>query len=171
MQKRNIPRSRSGSQAREFSWQYLVLMLFCAGLLATGFFFAARQHFLSMDYGFKNSRLKKQLEDLEAEKRRLLLAREVTLSPFEIRKVSRNLGGEHMAVAASLPASSKAAHQQLKNASVIRTKAMSVDSASTAPTSTKPAVRTLASAARTDTPTATRESKATLELTALAKLR
>ena len=32
----------------------------------------------------KNSRLRKQIDDLESEKRRLLLAREVSLSPAEI---------------------------------------------------------------------------------------
>jgi hypothetical protein len=57
-------------------------------VIAAGFFLAARQHFMSMDYGFKNSKLKKQLEDLEAEKRRLVLAREVSLSPTELRKAA-----------------------------------------------------------------------------------
>jgi hypothetical protein len=76
----------------QLNWQYLIVVLICGGVLAAGFFFAARQHFMSMDYGFKNSKLKKQLEDLEAEKRRLMLAREISLSPSEIRKATRVVG-------------------------------------------------------------------------------
>lgn len=68
------------------------MMFMCVLVLVTGFFFAARQHFSSMDYGIRNSRLRKQLDDLETEKRRLLLAREVSLSPAEIKKAARKLG-------------------------------------------------------------------------------
>ena len=60
----------------------------CVTVLACGFFFAARQHFSSMDFGMKNSRLRKQIDDLESEKRRLLLAREVSLSPAELKKAA-----------------------------------------------------------------------------------
>lgn len=64
----------------------------CAVLIVVGFFFAARQHFLTMDYSMKNSRLRKQVDELEAEKRRLMLAREVSLSPFEILKAAKRSG-------------------------------------------------------------------------------
>lgn len=60
----------------------------CVAVLACGFFFAARQHFSSMDFGMKNSRLRKQIDDLESEKRRLMLAREVSLSPAELKKAA-----------------------------------------------------------------------------------
>jgi hypothetical protein len=63
-------------------------MLACLTVLACGFFFAARQHFSSMDFGMKNSRLRKQVDDLESEKRRLMLAREVSLSPAELKKAA-----------------------------------------------------------------------------------
>jgi hypothetical protein len=62
--------------------------LACMTVLACGFFFAARQHFSSMDFGMKNSRLRKQVDDLESEKRRLMLAREVSLSPAELKKAA-----------------------------------------------------------------------------------
>lgn len=100
MQKRNLsrPRTRAAAATKDaqLNWQYVIPMLLCGAVVAAGFFFAARQHFMTIDYGFKNSRLKKQLEDLEAEKRRLMLAREVSLSPVEIRKASRTvaLGGD-----------------------------------------------------------------------------
>jgi hypothetical protein len=60
----------------------------CMTILACGFFFAARQHFSSMDFGMKNSHLRKQIDDLESEKRRLMLAREVSLSPAELKKAA-----------------------------------------------------------------------------------
>ena len=67
-------------------------MAVCGLMLVTGLFFAARHHFVSMDYGMRNSRLRKQVEELEAEKRRLLLAREVSLSPGEIKKAAKKTG-------------------------------------------------------------------------------
>ena len=60
----------------------------CVTVLACGFFFAARQHFSSIDFGMKNSRLRKQIDDLESQKRRLMLAREVSLSPAELKKAA-----------------------------------------------------------------------------------
>ena len=61
-------------------------------MLVSGFFFAGRQHFTSMDFGMKNSRLRRQVDELEAEKRRLLLAREVSLSPAEVKKAAIKTG-------------------------------------------------------------------------------
>ncbi|MFT3745668.1 MAG: hypothetical protein QM785_15440 [Pyrinomonadaceae bacterium] len=68
------------------------LILISTLMLATGFFFAATQHFSSMDYGMKNSRLRKQVDQLEAEKRRLMLAKEVSMSPVEIKKAAKKAG-------------------------------------------------------------------------------
>ena len=96
MRKRNVQRyqskASSGSQTNPLSWSYFVVLIVCGCVLAVGFFLAARQHFTSMDLGIKNSRLRRQLEDLEAENRRLLLAKEVSLSPAEIMKTAKNLG-------------------------------------------------------------------------------
>jgi hypothetical protein len=69
-----------------------LMMVVCGAVLASGFFFAARQHFASMDYGMRNSRLRKQVDDLEAEKRRLILARENSMSPGEIKKAAKRTG-------------------------------------------------------------------------------
>jgi hypothetical protein len=73
-------------------WRTYSMMFVCAGVLAAGFFLAARQHFASMDFGMRNSRLRKQIDDLEAEKRRLILAREMSLSPAEIKKAAKKTG-------------------------------------------------------------------------------
>ncbi|CAN5144661.1 hypothetical protein BH20ACI2_BH20ACI2_04540 [soil metagenome] len=61
----------------------------CGLILTSGFFFAARQHFSSMEYGIKNSRLRKQLDDLRAEKQRLIYTREVAISPNEIKRAAK----------------------------------------------------------------------------------
>ncbi|MGQ0542730.1 MAG: hypothetical protein ACT4O9_12885 [Blastocatellia bacterium] len=96
MRKRNHPRPISPKDPHiafsSIPWRYFILTIICACILAAGFFFAARQHFISMEFGFKNSTLRKQLDDLETEKRRLMLAREMSLSPGEIRKTARLLG-------------------------------------------------------------------------------
>ena len=80
MRKRSTPQ-----RSRAKMW---LAMLACLTVLACGFFLAARQHFSSMDFGMKNSRLRKQIDDLESEKRRLMLAREVSLSPAELKKAA-----------------------------------------------------------------------------------
>ena len=95
MQNRTITRPRARAAVKtapaQLNWQYLLVTLVCGAVIAAGFFFAARQHFISMDYGFKNSKLRKQLEGLEAENRRLVLAREVSMSPAELRKAAKNV--------------------------------------------------------------------------------
>ena len=74
------------------SWIYVVVTIACVCFLAIGFFFAARQHFLAMDLGIKNSKLRKQLEDIEGENRRLVLAREVVRSPLEMKRIAARRG-------------------------------------------------------------------------------
>ena len=78
--------------ATSVSWGYFILTVACACVLAAGFFLAARQHFNTMEFGFKNGKLRNQVEDLQTEKRRLMLAREVSLSPAEIKRAAKNLG-------------------------------------------------------------------------------
>ncbi len=72
--------------------RYCLLTLTCGLILIVGFFFAARQHFSSIDFGIKNSRLKKQIEELETDKRRLILAKEIALTPSEIKKAAKKIG-------------------------------------------------------------------------------
>jgi hypothetical protein len=95
-------RSRRSRQNEPARFRTYALMLVCGLMLVTGLFFAARHHFASMDYGMRNSRLRKQVEELEAEKRRLILAREVSLSPSEIKKAARKTGLTDPAAAAAL---------------------------------------------------------------------
>ncbi len=74
------------------SWRYCLLTLVCGLFLVGGFFVAARQHFSSIDFSIKNSRLKKQIEELEADKRRFTLAKEIALTPSEIKKAAKKIG-------------------------------------------------------------------------------
>ena len=94
---RNNPRPqakprRSETKRQGTSWKYSVLTLMCGAILVTGFFFAGKLHFSSMDYGIRNSKLRKQLDELESEKRRLLLNREISLSPAELLRSARKIG-------------------------------------------------------------------------------
>ena len=90
--RRTRPANHSNRAIANLPWSYFVVIAICGCVIAAGFLLAARQHFVSMDLGMKNSRLRKQLEDLETEKQRLTLAREVALSPIEITRTARNLG-------------------------------------------------------------------------------
>jgi hypothetical protein len=110
MQNSTAIRARSKSAAipsRELSWSFMLLVIVCACVVAAGFFFAARQHFNSMDLSIKNSRLRDQLQNLETEKRRLLLAREVALSPMAIRKAANSIGMRRGAEMAAVQVSNK----------------------------------------------------------------
>jgi hypothetical protein len=80
-------------------WRYCLLTLVCGLILVVGFFFAARQHFSSIDFGIKNSKLKKQKDELEAAQRQLLLTKEIALSPNEIKKAAKKIGLTEMTAA------------------------------------------------------------------------
>lgn len=72
--------------------RYCVLTVVCGVILVAGFFMAAKSHFSSMDFGMRNSTLRRQLEELESEKRRLIWARETAMSPDAIRRSMKRLG-------------------------------------------------------------------------------
>jgi len=96
MKKRSNPKLASPSahiaERNSSTFLYVLLTIACAAFLATGFFFAARQHFAAMDLGMKNSTLRKQIEEMEAQKRNLVLAREIVRSPAEMKRIAANKG-------------------------------------------------------------------------------
>ena len=94
MKRRNVHRAYKTSVAHSnpMQWRLIFLTIICAAIVAAGFFYAARQHFSTMEFGLKNSKLRKQIEDLEAERRRLILSKEVSLSPLEITRNAQSLG-------------------------------------------------------------------------------
>ncbi len=76
--------------------KYFFLTALCGLILVGGFFGAARQHFASIDYGIKNAKQKKKVEDLKSEQRRLQLNKEIALSPGEIKKSAKRIGFTEM---------------------------------------------------------------------------
>jgi hypothetical protein len=93
MRKHNGHRVRkraAASQVKPLPWRSVLLTFVCACMLAAGFFYAARQHFSTIDLGLKNSKLRRQIEDLESERRRLVLAKEVSQSPVEFARNARD---------------------------------------------------------------------------------
>lgn len=91
-QSSKIKTQNNRRQREPIPWKYCFLTLGCGLLLVVGFFFAARSHFSSIDFGIKNSKLRKQIEELESDKRRLILSKEIALSPGEIKKAAKKLG-------------------------------------------------------------------------------
>lgn len=100
MKKRNLPKSEKTQRPRRerepIPWRYGLLMLTCGLIIVGGFFYAGKTHFSAVDYGMKNAKLRDQKEELEAEQRRFKLAREIALSPAEIKKAARKLGFQDM---------------------------------------------------------------------------
>lgn len=96
MKKRTPANSNKNSSVKRerdpIPWKYCVLTLVCGLLLVAGFFVAARQHFSVMDYAIKNSKLRREKENLESEQRRLYLTREISISPAEIKKAAKKIG-------------------------------------------------------------------------------
>ena len=129
---KNNSRTAAATQTRELSWSFILLVLVCACVVATGFFFAARQHFTSMEYGIKNSKLREQLQNLEAEKRRLMLAREVASSPLAIRKAAMGLGLRNTSDVAAIPVVAKA--QPQKDSATVAVQAKTSDAKRDTPT-------------------------------------
>jgi hypothetical protein len=93
--KNTTPKKTTGERD-PIPWRQCLLTLICGLFLVIGFFGAARQHFSSIDFGIKNSKLRKQVDELEAEKRRMLLTKEVVLSPGEIKKSAKKIGFTEM---------------------------------------------------------------------------
>lgn len=94
---RNVTnKSRANKGHGGLTWKFYTLSILSFVAIVGGFFLAARNHFSSVTYGFANAELRKELENLEAEKRRLILSREVALSPAEIGKAARKLGFSSM---------------------------------------------------------------------------
>jgi len=82
--------SRRTSSSSPSLAYYGAATLICCVLVA-GFFLAARQHFTSMDFAHKNSRLRRQLDELQSEKRRLMLSKETASSPAEVRRAAMRI--------------------------------------------------------------------------------
>jgi hypothetical protein len=95
MKRKKSISSKPSSVRREresVPWTYTLATVFSGLLIASGFFFAAQQHFYSVEYGIKNSKLRAEIEELKSKNRRLTLSKETALSPYEIEEAARKIG-------------------------------------------------------------------------------
>lgn len=168
MKKRNSPRSASPSahiaERTNSTVLYVLLTIACAAFLATGFFFAARQHFAAMDLGMKNSTLRRQIEEMEGQKRQLVLAREIVRSPAEMKRIASNKGfrQRHSAVMPVAVSTSTSLSPLIERTSLVKPATAGPKPIKAfLPTGTKPVVL----------PAAARTSKTNDNLLAINKLR
>jgi hypothetical protein len=70
----------------------LALLLFSGLVLASGFVFAAQQHFAAIEYGYKNEGLRRERERLLEEKQQLMLTKEQAFAPARLAMEARELG-------------------------------------------------------------------------------
>lgn len=93
---RRVPsRHQNYPIAREFDRAALArlgLLLVCALVIAGGFLYAGREHFLALHYGYETENLRKVHDQLAEEQRRFLLEREAALSPARLERAARELG-------------------------------------------------------------------------------
>ena len=70
----------------------LALLLFCGLALASGFVFAAQQHFAAVDYGYKSEELRHVRDRLLEEKQQLMLKKEQAFAPARLATQAREIG-------------------------------------------------------------------------------
>ena len=70
----------------------LALLLFCGLVLASGFLFAARQHFAAVQYGYKTESLRNERAKLLEERQHLLLKKEQAYAPARLQSEGLGLG-------------------------------------------------------------------------------
>ena len=70
----------------------LALLLICGLVLASGFVFAAQQHFTAIDYGYKSENLRRERARLLEEKQHLMLKKEQAFAPARLAVQARELG-------------------------------------------------------------------------------
>jgi cell division protein FtsL len=93
---RRVPQTQRNSRVRRqrdvLALSRLVLLLFCGVVLASGFVFAAKQHFAAVQYGYQSENLRREKEQLLEERRRLLLEKDRASSPARLEPAARRLG-------------------------------------------------------------------------------
>jgi cell division protein FtsL len=70
----------------------LALLLCCGLVLASGFVYAAKQHFAAVQYGYQSAGLRLERERLLQEQQHLLLRKEQASAPARLELEARELG-------------------------------------------------------------------------------
>jgi hypothetical protein len=93
---RRVPSKQRNSQVHRDrdlrALSRLALLLLCGLVLASGFVFAAEQHFAAIDYGYKSEGLRRERERLLEEKQHLMLKKEQAFAPARLAIQARELG-------------------------------------------------------------------------------
>jgi hypothetical protein len=84
--------SKVRRQRDPLPWKYCLLSVVCGLILVSGFFFAAKQHFMAVDFGMRNADLRQRISKIKDEKRRLILTRARASSPGRIAKAAKKIG-------------------------------------------------------------------------------
>ena len=87
--------NRQGGNSQMTKFHKIVLTT-CFALLFVGYFVAAKVHFASMQVNYESETLRSQLTQLDAEKRKLIIAKETASDPAHISRAARGLGLENM---------------------------------------------------------------------------
>jgi hypothetical protein len=97
---RRVPSKQSNNRvARQVDQRALFrlgMLLLCGLMIAGGFLYAGRQHFVALRYGYETENLRKVHEELAEEQRRFLVEREAALSPGRLERAARRLGLQPM---------------------------------------------------------------------------
>ena len=93
---RRVPSTQHNSQIHRDrdlrALSRLALLLICGLVLASGFVFAAQQHFAAVEYGYKSEGLRRERARLLEEKQHLMLKKEQAFAPARLAVQARELG-------------------------------------------------------------------------------
>lgn len=112
MRSRRKPAIKSGPELINERWKLYLVMIVISAVIVAGFFLSGKQHFSSWDFSIRNSKLRKQIDELETEKRRLILARETANSPNELRRAISKIMPAATTAAPTLASNLKPADKQ-----------------------------------------------------------
>ena len=120
---KRVPSKQRNSQIRRDrdvrALSRLALLLVCGLVLASGFVFAAEQHFAALDYGYKSEGLRRERGRLLEEKQHLMLTKEQAFAPARLAIQARELGLRPLV--ASQVGTQKASRSQLPLAPALLT--------------------------------------------------
>lgn len=110
---RNAPVDRETDKDAFFRFG---LLLVVGLILACGFVYAGRQHFLALKYGYETENLRRERDQLAEAQRRLTLQREEAASPVRLEQAAKQLGMQPLQAAQIDPL-----RQRLNNAPGVET--------------------------------------------------
>ncbi len=112
------------------AFSLLSIMVCCGFVLATGFVYAAQQHFTAINLGYQNEALRRERTKLLEEQSRLLIAREQAATPSRLENTARSLGMQSASAAQiGFDNQSRAANVASKGTHLVSSPALAVSTA------------------------------------------